>query len=37
MKINKVEQTPFVDAAKPVYDKYGAKFGDLIELIRNTK
>jgi tripartite ATP-independent transporter DctP family solute receptor len=37
MKINKVEQKPFVDAAKPVYDKYGAKFGDLIERFRNTK
>ena len=37
MKINKVEQKPFVDAAKPVYDKYGAKFGDLIERIRNTR
>ncbi len=37
MTINTVEQKPFVEAAKPVYDKYGVKFGDLIDRIRNTK
>jgi tripartite ATP-independent transporter DctP family solute receptor len=37
MKINKVDLRPFAEAAKPVYDKYGAKFGDLIERMRNTR
>lgn len=37
MKINSVEQKPFVEASKPVYEKYGAKFGDLIDRIRATQ
>jgi len=38
MKINPVsDKRAFVEAVKPVYDKYGAKFGDLIERIRNTR
>lgn len=37
MKINKVDLRPFAEAVKPVYDKYGTKFGDLIERIRNTR
>lgn len=28
---------PFVDAVKPVYDKYEPQFGDLVEKIRNVK
>jgi tripartite ATP-independent transporter DctP family solute receptor len=30
---NIADKKPFVDAVKPVWDKYGAKFGDLIKRI----
>lgn len=36
-KINVPDRAPFREAVKPVYDKYRADFGDLIDRIRETK
>ncbi len=37
MVINSVDKKPFIEASKPVFDKYGAKFGDLMDRMTKTK
>jgi len=36
-KINTPDQTPFRELVKPMYDKYGAQFGDLVKRIQDVK
>ena len=31
------DKKPFQDAVKPVWDKYGAKYADLVKQIQDTK
>lgn len=36
-KINTPDQAPFRELVKPMYDKYGAQFGDLVKRIQDVK
>ena len=37
MEVNEVDKALFIEATKPVYDKYQAEFGDIVEKIQAAK
>jgi tripartite ATP-independent transporter DctP family solute receptor len=37
VEVIKVDETPFREAVKPIYEKYGKEFGDLIKQIQEIK